>query len=181
MPSDDRLVSALGFTPEIGTLVGMLQYTRRTTLDAVHGLEPGQLDWSSGAQANSIGALLAHMAAVEWAYSVATFERREPTAEEKTEWRAALLLGPVARERYSGWTLNQYEALLAQVRQNSLQRLAHCDDAWLDREFTLINDTLVNFRWAWFHIFEDELSHRGQILLIRNHLLPSPAALSFTD
>lgn len=177
MPSDHRLTAVKGFPPEIGTLVGMLQDTRRTTLAAVRGLEPAQLDWASGARGNSIGALLAHIAAVEWAYSVATFERREPTAQEKTHWRPALQLGAAAREQYSGWTLNQYEALLAQVRQDSLQRLAHCDDAWLDREFTLIDGTLVNFRWAWFHIFEDELSHRGQVLLIRNHLLPSPASV----
>ena len=181
MPSDDRLIAAHGFTPEIGLLVGMLHYTRRTTLDAVRGLDPTQLDWSSGTTGNSIGALLAHIAAVEWAYSVATFERREPTSQEKLEWRPALQLGAAARDRYRGWTLNQYEALLAQVRQDSLQRLAHCEDAWLNREFSLIDGTLVNFRWAWFHIFEDELSHRGQILLIRNHLLPSPIPTSFMD
>lgn len=179
MPSDARLVPTPGFTPDIGVLVSMLEFTRKTTLDAVRGLPPAQLDWSSGPRGNSIGALLAHVAAVEWAYGVATFDRREPTVQEKTEWRPALQLGAAARERYRGWTLDQHLALLAQVRQSSLERLAQCDDAWLDQEFTLIEGTLVNFRWAWFHVFEDELSHRGQILLIRNHLLPaSPAPAS---
>ncbi|ASN82462.1 DinB family protein [Deinococcus ficus] len=176
MPTDDRLRPTPGFTPEIGTLVSMLAYTRHTTLTAVQGLTPDQLDWSAGPRGNSIGALLAHMAAVEWAYGVATFEDREPTAQEKTEWGPALRLGAAARDRYTGWTLEQYEALLAQVRQMSLRRLEPCQDSWLDREFTLIDGTRVNFRWAWFHVFEDELSHRGQILLIRNHLLPVPMA-----
>ncbi|MDP9765117.1 DUF664 domain-containing protein [Deinococcus enclensis] len=122
MPSDARLVPAPGFTPDLGVLVSMLEATRKTTLDAVRGLAPAQLEWSS---------------------------------------------------RYRGWTLDQHLALLAQVREDSLQRLAQCDDAWLDQEFTLIEGTRVNFRWAWFHVFEDELSHRGQVLLIRNHLLPA--------
>lgn len=178
MPTDDRLRPTPGFTPEIGTLVSMLNYTRRTTLAAVQGLDPAHLNWPASPRGNSIGALLAHIAAVEWAYSVATFEGREPTREEKAAWGPALRLGPVARENYQGWTLHQYQTLLAQVRQHSLHHLGQQDDRWLDQEFTLIDGTVVNHRWAWFHVFEDELSHRGQILLIRNHLLPFPAAES---
>jgi uncharacterized damage-inducible protein DinB len=161
-----------GFSPEIGTLVSMLAYTRQTTLAAVKTLSPEQLENAFNDQSNSIGALLAHIASVEWAYSIATFEERLPTAEEKTEWGPALRLGAAARGRYRGWTLAQYEALLDRVRDHSLMYLAQRDDAWLNRELTLADGALVNYRWAWFHVFEDELSHRGQILLIRNHLLP---------
>ncbi len=149
----------------------MLAYTRQTTLSAIADLEPGQLDAVFSERSNSIGALLAHIASVEWAYSVATFEDRLPTAEEKVAWGPALRLGAVARERYSGWGVAQYQALLDQVRQHTLNQLAQRDDAWLNREFTLADGSLVNHRWAWFHVFEDELSHRGQLLLIRNHLL----------
>ena len=169
--SDTRLLPANGFTPEIATLVSMLTYTRQTTLSAIQNLESRQLDAVFSERSNSIGALLAHVASVEWAYSVATFEDRLPTAEEKMAWGPALRLGEVARERYKEWTLAQYEALLNQVRQHTLQQLAQRDDAWLNREFTLADGSLVNNRWAWFHVFEDELSHRGQMLLIRNHLL----------
>lgn len=112
------------------------------------------------------------MACVEWAYGVATFEDRLPTAEEKAAWGPALRLGAEARKRYCGWTLDEYTALLDQVRQHTLNQLAQRDDVWLNREFTLADGSLVNNRWAWFHVFEDEPSHRGQVLLIRNHLLP---------
>ena len=152
-------------------LVSMLTYTRQTTLSAVENLETTQLDEAFSEQSNNIGALLAHIASVEWAYSVATFEERLPSAKEKLTWGPALRLGTTARERYDGWTLTQYEALLDQVRQHTLKQLAQRDDAWLNQEFTLADGSLVNHRWAWFHVFEDELSHRGQILLIRNHLL----------
>ncbi|MBB5363692.1 hypothetical protein [Deinococcus humi] len=68
--------------------------------------------------------------------------------------------------------MTDYTQLLGEVRQQTLERLAQQDDAWLACEFTLLDGALVNHHWAWFHVFEDELSHRGQMLLIRRHLLP---------
>ena len=36
-------------------------------------------------------------------------------------------------------------------------------------EFPFKAQTPANHHWCWFHVFEDEISHRGQIRLIRQN------------
>lgn len=88
-----RIEPLPGYTPTIGRLVCMLAYARQTLLAAVEGLSREDLDHLHDATSNSIGALLAHAAAVERCYQVLTFEDREPSASEATGWSAALELG----------------------------------------------------------------------------------------
>jgi uncharacterized damage-inducible protein DinB len=83
-----------GYTPTIGRLVAMLTYARQTTLKAVEGLTCEQLDHLHDEHSNSIGALLAHIAAAERWYQLVTFEERRPTAAENDAWSAALELVP---------------------------------------------------------------------------------------
>ena len=71
-----------GFAPEVGRLVVMLAYARRTTLKAVEGLTTSRLDHLQDAESNSIGALLAHIAAIEMAYQGSTFEQRRLSPAE---------------------------------------------------------------------------------------------------
>ena len=71
----------------------MMNYVRSTTLSAVAGLGVDELDYQHDAQSNSIGALLAHIAAAEVGYQAATFHGRELNEHEKQEWGAALDLG----------------------------------------------------------------------------------------
>ena len=76
----------------------MLEYTRQTTLNAVEQLTIEQLDFRHEPDGNSIGTLLSHIAAVEWAYSLPTFESRKPTSAEKERWGPALYLISVPQE-----------------------------------------------------------------------------------
>ena len=46
-----------------------------------------------------------------------------------------------------------------------------CDDAWLHAVDTSWGTPVSNY-FKWFHVFEDELNHRGQIRLLRK-LLPA--------
>jgi len=94
-----------GFTPQVGRLVSMLNYVRHTTLEAAAGLAPSQLDYLPDAQSNSIGALLAHIAAAEVGYQAATFFERELSAQEKEEWGAVLPLGDRSRQEIRGHDL----------------------------------------------------------------------------
>jgi uncharacterized damage-inducible protein DinB len=87
-----------GFTPQIGRLVAMMAYARRTTLAAVEGLTTADLDHVQDERSNSIGALLAHIAAVEVAYQRATFENSDLTSADRARWEVALTLGARARE-----------------------------------------------------------------------------------
>lgn len=57
----------------MGHLISMLHFVRLTTLKAVEGLSTQELDFLMDAESNSIGMLLAHIAAVETWYQIATF------------------------------------------------------------------------------------------------------------
>ena len=59
------IAPATGFSPVIGRLVAELQYVRWSMFRAVEGLTVGQLDHLHDPLSNSIGSLLAHVAAVE--------------------------------------------------------------------------------------------------------------------
>src|SRR5574340_1462038 len=73
---DHRIEPLPGFTPTIGRLVAMLTHARQGLLSAVRDLSIAQLDHLHDARSNSIGALLAHAAAVEGWHQILTFEDR---------------------------------------------------------------------------------------------------------
>lgn len=146
----------------------MLQYARATTVAAVNGLTLGELDHLHDEKSNSIGALLAHVAAVERAYQVLTFEDRDLTPEENEQLQVALKLGSEGRRTLRDKPLQDHLEQLAAVRQGTLEGLASRDDEWLDR--AVASAPRINAHWAWFHVAEDEINHRGQIRWLRARL-----------
>jgi uncharacterized damage-inducible protein DinB len=148
----------------------MLTYARQTVLAAVEGLSTDELDHLHDARSNSIGALLAHAAAVERWYQVLTFEAREPSASEEAAWAPALDLGEAGRRALRGRDLASYVEELGRTRLATLAALAERDDAWL--EGLLAAAPEMNAHWAWFHVAEDEISHRGQVRWLRARLPP---------
>ena len=167
-PSPLRIEPIEGYTPAIGRLVGMLGYARATTLAAVEGLPLADLDHVQDAGSNSIGALLAHIAAVERSYQLLTFDERMLSAEEQQRWSSALTLGESGRRDLRGQPLEHYLDELADARRSTLAALAERDDAWLDAAVRLA--PRINAHWAWFHVAEDEINHRGQIRWLRARL-----------
>src|SRR5262245_14578641 len=167
-PSPLRIEPIAGYAPTIGRLVGMLTYARSTTFAAVDGLTITELDHLHDAESNSIGALLAHMTVVERAYQVLTFGERLLSPEENELWSAALNLGANGRRVLRGYPLENYLEELTAVRQVTLEMLAVRDDAWLER--TVGPVPRINAHWAWFHVAEDEINHRGQIRWLRARL-----------
>lgn len=169
MPSPSyRLEPLPGYAPTIGRLVGILLYARQTTFAAVEGLSVAELDYLHDESSNSIGALLAHIAAVERGYQCVTFEERVPSAAEQGAWEPALKLGAEGRRLLRDEPLEHYVDELSEVRRRTLEELAARDDAWLER--TLIAAPAMNAHWAWFHVAEDEINHRGQIRWLRTRL-----------
>ena len=169
MPSPSfRLEPLPGYAPIVGRLVGVLPYARQTTLAAVDGLSIAELDHLQDDRSNSIGALLAHIAAVERGYQCLTFEERAPSALEKAAWEPALTLGAEGRRLLRGKPLEHYIHELNEVRRVTLAGLAGRDDAWLEQ--TLRAAPAMNAHWAWFHVAEDEINHRGQIRWLRARL-----------
>ena len=163
-----RILPLDGYTPTIGRLVAMLSYARQTTLKTVEGLTCEQLDHLHDERSNSIGALLAHVAAVERGYHLVTFEEREPTAAENDAWSAALKLGDKGRREIRGHELQFYVDELRRAREATLAALAARDDAWLEAPLRIAPN--LNAHWAWFHVAEDEINHRGQIRWLRARL-----------
>ena len=164
-----RIGEIAGFTPQIARLVSMMNYTRYTTLRAVDGLSIDQLDHMHDEQSNSIGALLFHIAAVEVWYQANTFFKRELDEVENREWEAGLDLGEGARRELRGHNLAHYTERLARVRSETLSQLAARADSWLD-ETGPFGGSEANNYFKWFHVTEDELSHRGQIRWLRKRL-----------
>jgi uncharacterized damage-inducible protein DinB len=164
-PSPVRIEPIPGYAPAIGRLVGMLSYARSTTLAAVEGMTVADLDHLQDQQSNSIGALLSHIAAVERSYQVLTFEERLLSTQENEVLGTALKLGDEARHVLRGYPLEHYLNNLAAVREETLKALAARDDAWLDR--SVVPAPRINAHWAWFHVAEDEINHRGQIRWLR--------------
>jgi uncharacterized damage-inducible protein DinB len=146
----------------------MLNYARKTTLAAVDGLSVAELDHLQDDTSNSIGALLAHIAAVERGYQLITFEEREPSAQENATWEAALKLGAEGRRVLRNKPLEHYVHDLNEVRRVTLDALAARDDAWLEQP--LLAAPAMNAHFAWFHVAEDEISHRGQMRWLRSRL-----------
>ena len=146
----------------------MLTYARFTTIAAVNGLTLEELDHLHDPVSNSIGALLAHIAVVERSYQILTFEGRTLSADENARWSAALKLGDEGRHALRGRPLDDYLDELKSVREQTLAGFAARDDAWLEQS---VNPApKINAHWAWFHVAEDEINHRGQIRWLRGRL-----------
>ncbi len=159
-----------GYTPSIGKLVSMMNYARATTQLAVQGLTQEQLDTRVFGQ-NSIAALLEHFAAIEVLYQVRTFEQRWMNEVEYLRWGAGTDLGERVAETV-GKPLQHYLTQLEEVRTKTLTEFSKRDDTWLMEEFTFPNERVANHHWCWFHVFEDEINHRGQIRIMKHHLQP---------
>lgn len=165
------LAPAPGHPPLVGALVAMLGYARDTTDAAVDGLTVDDLAHRHDARANSIGALLAHVAATEWYYLTTTLERQPPDGAAWADWGAALRLGAGAEAAARGRDLAWHRERLGALRARTLAGLRGVDDAWLGGEFELpwLGRPATHL-WAWFHVAEDELNHRGQIRWLASRL-----------
>lgn len=170
MPQRRLVIDARSpFGPEVGRLVSMLEYVRDTTLIACTGLTVEQLDALHDARSNSIGALLAHIGAVESAYQVLSFEGRMLNQTEEQAWEPALKLGDRGRAELRGQPLSHYVERLDEVRRRTLQHFESRSDSWLDERVAL-GSQQANHYWFWFHLIEEELNHRGQIRWLRSRL-----------
>ncbi|AZB41553.1 DUF664 domain-containing protein [Bacillus sp. FJAT-42376] len=158
-----------GFSLQIGHLVSQMNYARKTTLEAVHGLTTAELDYLPGKEGNSIGALLFHMAAVEKGFQIEIFDGRRPNEQEMEEWGAPYSLGDTGRAQIKGNPLDFYLGKLEEVRSRTLREFANLDDDWLYENRPWDNHPSNNY-FIWFHVFEDEINHRGQIRMIRKML-----------
>lgn len=161
-----------GFSPQVGTLVSMMTWMRATVLRSVSKLSTPELDHLLDANANSIGAMLLHLAATETFYQANTFEGRGDFNDaEKKQFGAAMGLGDQGRKMIKEHDLNYYLDQLKTVREKTLTEFRKRDDQWLmsvDPKF--FSDQPTNNYCKWFHVAEHESNHNGQIKYIKSRL-----------
>jgi len=95
--SEDADVNILGpkkgYSPQIGTLVSMMAWMRMVVLSSVKGMSQKDLDFLLDDKANTIGALLMHLAATDRIYQINTFEGnslgKDLPASYKEKWGVA--------------------------------------------------------------------------------------------
>jgi uncharacterized damage-inducible protein DinB len=170
-----------GFSPQVGTLVSMMNWMRETILQPVQNLSVEQLDYLHDSKSNSIGAMLLHLAATERYYQLHTFEGKKWGSWDeniKTQWDLPMNLGEAARKTIKGRNLDYYLNALKEVRQSTLLEFQKRDDRWLmavDKEWGW---GPTNNYCKWFHVCEHESNHNGQIKWIKSRL---PGAKSSGD
>jgi uncharacterized damage-inducible protein DinB len=150
----------------------MLNWMRTSILQPVQGLTVAQLDHLHDEKANSIGALLLHLAAIERLYQVNTFEGRkwgDVKSETEKEWGAAARLGDEARKSIKGHELAYYLGKLKEVREHTLAELRKRDDAWLMQVDSSGGEPTNNY-CKWFHVCEHESHHNGQVTWLKSRL-----------
>lgn len=165
-----QINETVGYPPRVGELVSMLDYTRAVTLADLEGLSTEELDYLADGHSNSIGALLMHMAAIEFVHQVIAFENRDLTERELEQWIVPLELGDKARSEIRNRPLDYYLDALNKVRDKTLSLLESVDDSWLYEEGEYYNGVVYNKYYLWFHVVEDETSHRGQIRILKRML-----------
>ncbi len=162
-----------GFTPQIGTMVSMMRWMRVNVLNSVKGLSQKDLDFLLDAKANTIGAMLLHLAATETYYQMNTFENKAWGSwadDVKKKWDPAMGLGEAGRKAIKGNNLDYYLDILHETRERTFTEFRKRNDNWL----MAVDETWpwgpTNNFCKWFHVCEHESNHNGQIKLIAKRL-----------
>lgn len=162
-----------GYTPQLGTLVSMMNWMRMVMLSPVKGMSTADLDFLVDENANSIGAMLMHLAATERFYQIHTFENKtwgDWPKEDDEKYSVAMGLGNAARTTIKGNPLDYYLEELEKVRAFTLAEFAKRDDEWLlsvDKDFPW---GPTNNYCKWFHVCEHESNHNGQFKFIKSRI-----------
>lgn len=161
-----------GYSPQIGLFVSMLNWIRESVIKNVEGLTQTDLDYLMDARANTIGALLSHLAATDTVYQDLTFYKLKDFSDaNKKRWGVAMELGEEARKQIKGNNLDYYLSNMKEVREKTLAELKKRDDKWFQEvDPAFFGGKPTNNFCKWFHVCEHEANHRGQIALIRKRI-----------
>lgn len=150
------------FTPQIGTLLSMLDWVSDSVIKYNAKLTVEQLDYLFDQESNTIGSLMLHLAATEVIYQDITFHNLKDFSDaNKSKWTVAMELGEAARKQIKGNPLSYYKDAFADVRVTTKAEMKKRDDAWLLAGET--KDWDWNNYCKWFHVTEHYANHRGQM------------------
>ena len=148
-------------------LEGVLTAARVTTIEQVADMSLKELDWQYAPGWNSVGALLAHVIAIENLFRITELENRKLTKDEALRWLPGVELGEHV-SKLRGKRIGVYLKELAKARELTLQGLDALSSEDLGRCRTgQFHPDGYNVAWVLYHHVEDEVHHRGQISLLR--------------
>ena len=175
--SNDSEVNVIGpkkgYSPQIGTLVSEMTWMRETMLHSVKGMSQKDLDFLLDDKANTIGAMLWHLAATDRIYQLNTFEGNsleKLPADFEEKFAVAMNLGEPARKSIKGHDLDFYLSLLHETREHTLAEFRKRDDNWLLAVDKTWGWGPTNNYCKWFHVCEHESNHNGQIKFLKGRL-----------
>jgi hypothetical protein len=137
----------------------MLTWMRMTVWMSVKGMSQQDLDFLFDAKANTVGALLQHLAATDTYDHLHTFEGKTWDSWSdavKQKWDIPMNLGEPARKAIKGNNLDYYLNVLGETREKSLNEFRKRDDKWLmavDKDWGW---GPTNNYCKWFHVCEHE-------------------------
>ena len=151
-----------GFTPQIGTLISMLDWVSDSVISYNPKLTVEQLDYLHDEDSNTIGSLMLHLAATEVVYQDITLHNLPSFSDtNKSKWNVAMELSENARKQIKGNPLSYYKDAINEVRTVTKTEMKKRDDAWLLTGET--KDWDWNNYCKWFHVAEHYANHRGQM------------------
>jgi uncharacterized damage-inducible protein DinB len=164
-----------GYGPQLGSFVSQLTWMREANgvISATKNLTMADLDRLIDPNANTIGALMLHLAATETYYQLNTFEGQKwdtwPDSVKK-QWDPAMNLGDAGRKTIKGHDRDYYLNILQETRAKTLAEFSKRDDSWfmaVDKDWFW---GPTNNYCKWFHVCEHEAHHTGQIAFLRKRL-----------
>jgi uncharacterized damage-inducible protein DinB len=174
-PADDSNIIGPkeGYSPQVGTLVSMMAWLRPQVTGSVKNLTMEQLDFLLDDKANTIGALLYHLAATDALYHEHTFKGLDWDKWDesvKKKFGVAMELGEEGRKTIKGQNIDFYLDLLKETRESTLAEFKKRDDKWLMAVDTKWFWGPTNNYCKWFHVCEHESHHLGQIAFLKSRL-----------
>ncbi len=164
-----------GYGTQLGSFVSEFTWMREANgvIRATEKLTTADLDYLIDPNANTIGALMLHLAATETYYQMNTFEGKKwdswPDSVKK-QWDPAMNLGDEGRKTIKGHDRDIYLNILKETRAKTLAEFRKRDDAWfmaVDKDWPW---GPTNNYCKWFHVCEHEAHHTGQIAFLRKRL-----------
>lgn len=152
----------------IDYLLGIIADARVTTLQKVDNVSTEELHWQYRPGWNSIGALLAHITAIEHYFRIVYLEGRYLTDEENDRWIAGLDLGERLPQLITNDPVEKYIADLDESRRLMLEALQPLTFEDFSKKIDDYDaEAGCNLAWVLYHMAEDEVHHRGQISILK--------------
>ena len=161
-----EMKAAVGYTPQIGYMVYMLEDLKNKVENQVKDLDQSQTDFVYDSKANSIGGLVMHLVSTEMYYQLQTLGEGSWTEVEKKLLQSAGDLNQESKSKLKEKPISYYLKLWDQVRQRTLEALKTKDDAWFAENI----DEGINNHYVWYHVMQHTANHNGQIASIKNRL-----------